>query len=280
MPEGLIRKIIEWSSTQESIRVLILEGSRAHNTGIDLLSDYDINVFAKNPAPYLCDNKWLETLDRVWVCVPAEITAKGRTFSSRLVIFRNGVKVDFIFYTLDILREFAEAETLPEQYDIGYRILLDKDNITKDMLPPSFQAFLGHKPTEEEFVACVNGFWFEAYHVAKYIKRNDLWLVKFRDWSTKLHLIKMIRWNEGAIHRWTIVTHPLGKDMKSWVSSDTWDALHKTFAHFDVEDSWSALHSMLKLFRRLGTETAKLLGFPYNHNLDRNITNWIEAIRE
>jgi len=281
MPEGLIRKVIEWAETQDSIRVLILEGSRARYTGVDFLSDYDINVFAEDPAPYLRDNKWLETLDQVWVCIPAEVTVEGQTFSSRLVIFRNGVKADFIFYTLKILSEFIHPDSLPEQYDNGYRVLLDKDDITRDMPPPSFQAFRGGKPTKEEFAGRVDGFWFEAYHVAKYIGRNDLWSVKFRDWGTKSSLMKMMQWHEGARHDWMLVTPlPLGKDLESWVSNDAWDALHGIFAHFDVTDSWKALYSMMELFRRLSTETAELLGFAYNRELDRNITSWIQSIRE
>ena len=96
MADDFVGNIVKWADTQESIRALILEGSRARETGFDFLSDYDINVFATNPAPFLLDNKWLEILDRVWICIPAEVTVEGRIFSTRLVIFDNGLKADFL----------------------------------------------------------------------------------------------------------------------------------------------------------------------------------------
>ena len=48
------------------------------------------------------------------------------------------------------------------------------------------------RPAESEFRRVVEEFWLEAYHVAKYLARDELWLAKERDWATKRFLATMI----------------------------------------------------------------------------------------
>ncbi|MBD3231473.1 hypothetical protein GF322_02305 [Candidatus Dependentiae bacterium] len=67
--------------------------------------------------------------------------------------------------------------------------------------------------TMKEFYECIDDFWFEVYHVAIYLARQDLWLAKFRDNDIKRFLLKMIEWNEGSKHNWNYETNSLGKRM-------------------------------------------------------------------
>lgn len=84
------------------------------------------------------------------------------------------------------------------------------------------------------------------------LARQELWLVKFRDWSTKELLLKMMEWNAQARAGWGANTWFMGKHLRAWVEDATWDALHSAFARFDSDDSWPALLATLDLFRRLG----------------------------
>ena len=45
-------------------------------------------------------------------------------------------KVDFSFYPITLLHALATIETLPDDYNIGYQILLDKDGILTKMPSP------------------------------------------------------------------------------------------------------------------------------------------------
>ncbi|MDE3046301.1 MAG: aminoglycoside 6-adenylyltransferase, partial [Verrucomicrobiota bacterium] len=120
----------------------------------------------------------------------------------------------------------------------------------------------GKKPSEQEFQRVINEFWFEVHHVAKYLKREDLWSVKFRSGSIYDNfLLKMIEWNEQAKRNWESQLPPLGKRMRSWVDADTWKALHQIFAHFDSSDSRRGLLHLIELFRKIATDTAKRLGY-------------------
>ncbi|MBT4917457.1 hypothetical protein HON58_03395, partial [Candidatus Peregrinibacteria bacterium] len=188
------------------------------------------------------------------------------------------IKVDFAFYPVKALEDLSVS--LSDDYNAGYKVLVDKDSLTEKMPQASLKAFRESKPSEEEFHRVVNEFWFEAYHIAKYLKRDDLWSAKFRDWGQKDEfLLTMIRWNEMAKHSWDYSVHSQGKSMQKWVSSETWHDLHKCFSHFDAENSWKALENTLSLFRRIALEAAELLGYSYPKEVDRNLSEYVSQLK-
>ena len=74
-------------------------------------------------------------------------------------------------------------DPLPAEYMRGYHILLDKDSLLRD-LPPSPRRFpQAPRPTAATVAETINEFWFEAIHVAQFIRRREFWVVKYRDWT-------------------------------------------------------------------------------------------------
>jgi len=280
MGNDLLSRIVNWAEREEPVRALLLEGSRAENGKADEFSDYDVNMFITDPEPYVRDDRWISAIDDVWVYIPEKVDYQGQVFATRLVIYQGGIKIDFILYSTDVLQRLAHADQLPEQYDSGYRILLDKDGVAADMPASTFKAFRRGKPTDTAFLECVREFWFEAYHVAKYLRRRDLWPVKCRDWATKRLLLQMIEWHERGRRGWDYRTHPEGKRMESWVETETWERLSGIFAGFDAEDSWQAMFTTFELFGRLARETAQSLGCTYPSEIERHIVTFARKLRE
>ena len=257
----ILNKIISWAEQEDEIRSLILIGSLAGKGSKDELSDYDISVFTTNPEKYAQDDSWFHNLGNVWVWEPCELFQIGKKYPTRLVIFEDGLQVDFALYDLDLLKNLVERDELPVDYSLGYNVLLDKDGLTKDLKPATFTCPKLPKPTKHEFELAIRVFFFESFKQAKALVRNDLWHAKIRDWDTKERLLKMIEWNEKAKHGFDYNTGCAGKRMQSWVSSETWSALDKCFAHFDADDSWKALIATIELFSKLAKEMAGKLGY-------------------
>lgn len=270
----LFDRIVEWVRADPRIKALILLGSLAAGKG-DEFSDFDLEIFSD--AFDIQDEKWLSKLNEVWVCVHEKVERSGKMFPTRLVIFDKGVKADFAFYTLDVLKKLS-AKPLPNEYNRGYTVLVDKDSLTTGIPQASHQEDPAQKPSQEAFTRIVNEFWFEVHYMAKYLKRRDLWSVKFRSQIIHDFLLKMIEWNEEARLNWSAQVPPSGKRMKSWVDPETWQALHHVFAHFDADDSQKALASTIELFRRLAVDAASRLGYPYPHTLDRNMSNFVTRV--
>lgn len=129
-----------------------------------------------------------------------------------------------------------------------------------------------------QFGEVIKEFWFEVYHVGVYLKRKDLWSVKFRSWAAHSFLLRMIEWHAQAENDWRCSTPPIGKRMSSWVSKDLWKDLHGIFAHFDVEDSWKALFNTMELFRRITAETARALRFSSMEDLSEKMMSFITTL--
>lgn len=278
--DDILKKITKWSEKEDSIRALILLRSRARLSESDTLSDYDIAVFCTNTAFYTENEDWLKEVGKVWVCIKESLSFNESTFPSRLVIFEGGVKIDFSFFPLDILKTLTQKEILPEEYQRGYLVFLDKDHLACNLKKPLFKKPQVLKPSEDVFLRVIEEFWFEAYHVAIYLKREDLFSVKFRSNAMQSFLLKMIEWEYQAQNGWQYLPFPIGKQMASWTNKNTWKAMHSVFAHFDTKDSWDALFHTLKLFRSLSKELSKDLGFLYPESLDNHISSFILSLHE
>jgi aminoglycoside 6-adenylyltransferase len=203
----------------------------------------------------------------VWVCVPDQYYVGEEIVPTRLVIYEGGVKVDFSFHTLSLV---------PKVRWIGnYKVLLDKDGLATGMRQSDRKAA---PPGEQDFVRLVDEFWFEAYHVAKYLKREELWLAKRRDGAVKELLLRMMEWHQKSRHGWDYDTQEEGKHLKDWFDPSLWSPLQDTFARFDSMDVWRGLSTTLSLFRQLARETADRLGFAYPQEVDANIGGFIASL--
>lgn len=270
----MINEILQWATYEKHIRAVILTGSRAKDKH-DELSDYDLSLFCTDIDSFILNDTWLSNIGNVWICVHEKVCINEKEFPSRLVIFEKGIKVDFSFYPLEVLKDISSV-----LFQRGYRILLDKEGMSLSMSSRNEEVSVAVKPNREWFLTIINEFWFEAYHVAVYLKRGDLWSAHFR--LNGLHhqfLLRMIEWNELSKTDWKGFLPELGKRMQSWVSKDTWDALHQSFPHFDEKDCWNALENTTSIFRVLARQTAAQLGYNYPNEVDSHISKFINELR-
>lgn len=270
-----LKKILDWAEKDNSVKMLIQTGShvRTDNT-VDDLSDFDIEVFVDDLNKFSDSDAWMKEIDEVWMYMPLTNSVGDPT---RLVIFKDGIKVDFTLNNLSEI-EKIKKEGYDDYFNKGFKVLLDKDDLGKDLPPPSYKTQPTKKPTQKEFTALVEEFFFEAYHVPKYAKRGSLWTVKMRDWGIKELLLRMIEWYEKSLHGFEYDTWYTGHKLEKWADKDVYEELQNTFAHFDKEDSLKALDATMVLFRRIAKETAKNLNYSYPDEVDKNMTSFIEKV--
>ncbi len=281
MQNKILEQVIKWVEPQASIRAVILVGSHAEQKTTDELSDYDLSLFCTQTSSFIESDDWLEEIAKTWVSIPEKFTFQGKAIPTRLAIFEGGDKVDFAFYPENLLSDLQNAKPLPSEYDMGYKILVDKDGHAKGMRSPSFEGFKEERPTKEEFHSLVKEFWFEVYHVAKYLYREDLWSAQFRlNGIRQNDMIQMICWHEAAKHEWDYTVHKLGKNLHNWVSGDIWNALHDIFPHLDVFEGWIALKKTIQLFKKLSHEVSKALGYDNLSVLELQMNQFVEKLEK
>jgi aminoglycoside 6-adenylyltransferase len=274
--QQLENRIIKWAESQANIRAILVVGSRARRDfPADEWSDLDLMVFATDFGSYLAHGDWLDNIGKVWINLPFQT---GGGDPERLVLFDGGRKVDFVFLAVEGLQRMVESGTLGDVYHRGYYTLVDKDGLAGQLIPPSFSPPPYEKPSEHTFALTVDFFWYGAVYVARQIRRRNLWVVKFRDWSMKEQLLRMLEWHARAGRGWDYDTWHDGHFLSQWTDPQTWNDLQGAFGRFDAVDSWQALLTTMGLFRRLATETASRLSYTYPTAVEECTTQLVNVL--
>ena len=273
-----LEKIINWANSIDSIKALILSGSLTGKGKQDILSDYDIAVYG-NEFDFIENDDWLNNIQESWVCIHEQFELLGYEIPTRLTIFDAYFKVDFSFHPMEELQKMIDEKIIPDDYNIGYEVLLDKGGFLKELPKPVYKGFVSIKPDEKTFKENVKEFWFECYHVAKYLFRNDLWVAKTRDHAAKKFLLQMLEWNEACKRNWNFSPKDHGKQMDDWLDRKYWNELHNCFGKFDKEDGWHALINTIQLYKTVAKETAKFLEYSYDERLDEKMFQFIKNLK-
>lgn len=245
---GLLPRIIAWAGRQADIAALIMTGFRARrDTTVDDFSDYDLEIFTTDPGKYTSHPDWLADIGTVWVFLPLPPSHGG--CPTRLVVFSGGEKVDFSICPIQALEDAVRSQKLNDLYERGYQVLLDKRGIASGLPAPTYSRPSRSRPTEAEFRATIEEFWFEESHIPKYLRRDDLWVVKFRDWTMKGLLLRMLDWHAVATNEEPLDTWHIGTRMREWLRWDVWANVQTTLGRFDAADSWRALLATISVFR-------------------------------
>lgn len=273
---SMLSKVLDWARQEEPIRAVVITGSLARGDGsTDQWSDLDAQIIARDYASYIADDSWLDGLGEVWIRFP-----RSQDLPYKLVWFAGGVKVDFQFLSVDAIDEMVCSGALSDEYLRGYVVALDKDGLFRD-LPPSPQIFPGpDPPSAEQVEAVINEFYFEAIHVAQFIRRREFWVVKFRDWTMKCDLLQMLEWHARATSDTPPNTWLLGKRIREWTGEETYAAIEAIWSSWDVAALWQSLLRQIELFGSISRELADALGYNLGSIPQDQIEAYIRALRE
>ena len=267
----ILDRMVAWAGADPNVRALVLVGSRAGPPPPDDLADIDVQVYAREREPFTTSDAWISEIGSPWLCVSDDYAEGGIAVPTRLVIFEGGAKADFAFYPAGAVSAAIETRR-------PHRTLVDKDRAFDRSGSGTRRARQSTPPGAGEFRRVVEEFWFEAYHVAKYLVRGELWLAKSRDWAAKRFLLRMIAWHEAFVCGQLRDVDFTGA--RSTMSAETWEALQRTSAGSDREASWDATVAMMELFRRLAEETAPSLGLLYPAEIGDRMFEFILGLRQ
>jgi aminoglycoside 6-adenylyltransferase len=165
--------------------------------------------------------------------------------------------------------------------DVGYRVLLDKDERTSGWGAPNYRAHIPAKPTETEYRDLVEEFWWSSTYVAKSLWRDELVIAKFvLERDLKLETLRlMLEWRIEIDHDWSVKPGVLGRGLKQLVPADTWSELESTYVGAGSEENWAALFRTTALFRWVASEVGEALGYAYPQQVDDQVTAYLEGVR-
>jgi aminoglycoside 6-adenylyltransferase len=254
----ILARLQQWAKSDANVRAIIQAGSASRSSGnTDRFSDRDIELICHDPTTLAQSDGWIHDLAPVWVMLH---TTSGN-FQTRLVFFAGGRKIDFTLADDSYLQDMQETQQLHHTYVRGYKVLLDKDGVTAGLPVPRGTWPRRSLPTEAEFIATVNEFWFEAAHMPTYLTRQDLWVVKWRDALIKDMLLRMLEWHTLYAQGADTDIWYRGTRLKRWLDPELWNAVHETFGQFGANDSFRATLATMHLFTHLTHKIADMAEF-------------------
>ncbi len=282
LSDPVIRHLLSWAEAREAIRAVVLTSTRTNpQSAPDPFSDYDVMLMVPDIRPFFDDRGWLEDFGRVLVLYrdPIQPSLGCERFAYITQYEEDRLKIDFTVVQAEWLRRVAGQPTLPDELDVGYRVLLDKDGLSAGLRPPTYRAHIPTPPTEAAYLEVIELFFHEATYVAKHLWRDDLVPAKYNlDYAMKHHHLRtMLEWLFETECGWSIKPGAYGKGLKKHVPPDLWAALEKTYVGAGIAENWEALFATIDLFRTAAGQVGERLGYAYPEALHRRMIAYLRA---
>jgi aminoglycoside 6-adenylyltransferase len=269
--------IVETARSDERIRVVIMNGSRANpHAPRDIFQDFDIVYLVTDVAPFRNNREWIARFgERMILQMPEEMDdppPHGGDIEVYLMQFADGNRIDLGIFPLAMLDDVR-------QDSLGV-LLLDKDGLVGSLPPASEQDYLPQPPSAKAFADCCNEFWWVSVNVAKGLWREEILYAKHMlDHYVRDELTKMLVWHIGIQTGFARNPGKMGKYYQRYLEPDLWALLLDTYSDARYERTWDALLTMGQLFRRLALPLAEQYGFEYPHGDDARVTAHLEHVR-
>lgn len=281
----ILDQLKQWGEHHDSIRAMLLTSTRVNpNVMVDAFSDYDVVLIVRDIHPFFEDRLWLYDFGDVLVTYwdPIYLAPNyGIKQFGNVIQYADGLHLDFTLWPVELLRRIIESKTLPADLDVGYMVLMDKDNLTAGMQSPTYTVYIPKRPTEETFQKVVEDFFSDVPYMAKCLLRDELMPAKWcLDFDMKhIFLRQMLEWRVQLDHDWSEPAGNLGKGLKKKLPPSIWSKLEKTYVGAGISENWDALFAAMSLFREVGVDVARELGFVYPINLDQRVTTFAQKTR-
>jgi aminoglycoside 6-adenylyltransferase len=272
---ALLERIVAWAEGAPDVRGVLLIGSQARiDRPADEWSDIDLVLIATEPDRYVDSTGWLERIGPVWVSFVEGTIVRTR---ERRVLFEGALDVDFNFFTPEQFQRIFHGATALAVLHRGARALVDKDSLIPTLSPPSTAAPVVGPPSEAEFLAIVNEFWYRAVWAAKKLRRGELYIAVGQTNGALLRLLReMLERHARATRGWQSDTWHDGRFLEQWADPRALAALREAYARYDAADIRRSLLAMMALFRWVARETADRLGFSYPTTADEHAAEWVQ----
>ncbi|MBV8256356.1 MAG: aminoglycoside 6-adenylyltransferase [Actinobacteria bacterium] len=258
----VLARLTEWAEREEAVRALVVTSGRAREDDtVDALSDYDVIAVLTDVERFDPEAAYGPPLAR-W---GDEHDVHGVRTLFRGTLYEDWVKVDWSLWPVEAARLVAERG-LTDDLDVGYRVLLDKDALAAGWPPASFRAHIPSPPTEAEYLAVVEEFWWSASYIGKSLWRGERFFSRFVLDVDIRHgvLRRMLEWLIEIDHDWSLRPGAYGRGMERLLPADVLADLEATYA----VDGWEAFDRTAALFRRVARSVGDALGYAYPKRVD------------
>ncbi len=278
-PEKMKNLIIEKALSDDRIRAVLLNGSRANpQVEPDEFQDFDIVYIVTDLQTFVSDHSWVDHFGTrlIWQ-LPDEMdlgyggTKKTDSFAY-LMQFEDGNRID-----LTLLQINNAHSNLP--HDSLTIVWLDKDKLFSTLPASNDSDYWIKQPTEKQFKETCNEFWWVLTYVAKGLARDEITYAKqLLETAVRPMFMRIIEWYIGTETAFSVAIGNRGKFIKKYVSDETYEKVLNTYSDHQLANNWNALFLMTELFGSFAASISNQMSFSYNLSEEKNARNYLKKL--
>ena len=260
----MMEGIVQIAETLQ-VEAVALSGSRTSpHSSKDEFQDYDVVYIVENLENLLSDLSWLDQFGK-------RIIEQHNVLDHRrlyLMLFEDGNRIDLTLCPKEHIQEWVDSEA-------GFRVLKDENGLF-EVYQPNAKRYWTAPPSEEEFAASCNEFWWVSAYVVKAIRRNQLIYATDHLYGIcQQELLKILAWqvasDKGAVD--------IGKNYKYLFHYLTVQKEQEFSALLDLsslEKISKSLFATMNVFDREAQSLAKKMRFAYDQEVAVKMMTYAE----
>ena len=251
----------------ESLQVesVALSGSRADIHSLrDQFQDYDVVYIVENLEDLISDLSWLDQFG-IRLIEQHNVLGHRRLY---LMLFEDGNRIDLTLCPKEYIQEWVESEA-------NFEVIKDDKGLFESYLP-SPKRYWTCLPTEEEFAASCNEFWWVSAYVVKGIRRNQLIYATDHLYGIcQQELLKVLGWqvtsDRGVVD--------IGKNYKyifQYLPTEKEKEFSALLDFSSIEKITQSLLATIQLFHQEAQYLAQKMGFNYDREVAEKMMAYAE----
>lgn len=262
----------------ERILAVYMNGSRTNvNVPKDIFQDYDMVFVVTETKSFIQDKEWIQKFGNIlYMQYPDEhpdYPADKENIYGWLMQFDDGNRVDLHVESVEHAGEHIHDDAL-------CRILLDKEHILPEIPKATDKDYHVKKPSQAQFHACTNEFWWCSNNLAKGLWREEMPYVQdMANVVVRKQLEKMLSWKVGILTNFRVSVGKSAKYLYKWLDADEYQQYLDTYFGGSIEEAWKAIFLMCDLFDSVSEYVAGHLGYVYHVEEAKAAKGFLEHVR-
>ena len=258
----MMNMILQIADTLE-VEAIALSGSRTNpQASKDEFQDYDVVYIVENLNDLLSDLSWLDQFG-MRLIEQHNVLGHRRLY---LMLFEDENRIDLTLCPKEYIQEWVDSEA-------NFEVIKDDKGLFEAYQPNS-KRYWTAPPTEEEFAASCNEFWWVSAYVVKAIRRNQLIYATDHLYGIcQQELLKVLAWqvtsDRGAVD--------IGKNYKylfQYLPAEQEKEFSALLDLSSLEKISQSLFSSMKGFDREAQILAQKMGFTYDKEVAEKMISY------
>lgn len=245
------------------VEAIALSGSRTNPQSVkDEFQDYDVVYIVDDLEDLISDLSWLNQFGN-------RLISQHNVVDHRhlyLMLFEDGNRIDLTLCPKEYIQEWVDSEA-------NFEVIKDDKGLFEAYQPNAKRYWTG-SPTEEEFAASCNEFWWVSAYVVKGIRRNQLIYATDHLYGIfQQELLKILAWqvasDKGIVD--------IGKNYKHlfhYLPAEKEKVFTALLDLSSIEKVGQSLFATMKLFDGEAQELAQKMGVTYDKEVPEKMISY------